>query len=300
MNVRKWKTEISELERRALGSPRFDVNRPHEMLKPAPSRRAFTLIELLVVIAIIAILAALILPALSAAKQKAQRIQCANHLNQMGKALRMYVEDFRGYPLYDTSVTWPDGRIIPFGWYRFLEPYYPLYWTNQPYHCPGYKGPITASAVSDLKFGSYAYNYNGTEGTPSLPDLNLYPKAGLGGKPYSYDGVPGYTGPVTLPIAETDVKVPSEMFAISDARQIFTQSILASFDTTNTWFGSPLMFVDLSLDGATVRTPNLHGSVYNVLYCDGHVTGWQKTQLFDANKTAPHWNNNNERLWLPP
>lgn len=59
------------------------------------SVRAFTLVELLVVIAIIGILAALLLPVLSRAKERARRVQCLNHMGQIGLAMHLYASENR-------------------------------------------------------------------------------------------------------------------------------------------------------------------------------------------------------------
>jgi prepilin-type N-terminal cleavage/methylation domain-containing protein/prepilin-type processing-associated H-X9-DG protein len=115
-------------------------------------RRAFTLVELLVVVGIIAVLIALLMPTLNRARESARRIQCLSNLRQLGTAVMMYTQEFKGR--FPGAWDWHPRPTGPGGTFEG-----PLL----KYHNNG-GVPVLYTCPSDDPLshrGSYPYTYTG-------------------------------------------------------------------------------------------------------------------------------------------
>jgi type II secretory pathway pseudopilin PulG len=266
----------------------------------------FTLAELIVVIAFIAIVAAMLLSALSQATLKVRSTFCKNTLHKMGLAIQMYAEDNESiYPAYQTR----KGDL----WETALIPYYPVTWSNRLNQCPAYTGLLPEDwPVRDPGGGmvsSYGYNTWGVTWEPvRIPAVNYCLGLGVDAVRISEErrSWGGATEETPQFHRESQVTAPSELYAFMDARGS-PITVRSGNATTQVWAGWD------STDGTPVTagvypflqgTPQ-HGSYFNVLSCDAHVSAVRLSDLFEAAprpgqssqpgwKSARKWNIDNQ------
>ena len=80
------------------------------------ARRGFSLVEVLVVIAVVGVVCAMLLPAVMAAREASRRLQCLNHLRQVGLALHQYHDSAGSLPMGYVAGPSPDPLETAPGW----------------------------------------------------------------------------------------------------------------------------------------------------------------------------------------
>ncbi|MSU62924.1 MAG: prepilin-type N-terminal cleavage/methylation domain-containing protein [Pedosphaera sp.] len=222
---------------------------------------AFTLIELLIVIAIIAILASLLMPALSRAKSSAHRVQCVNHLRQLGLATQMYWDDNEGRAFRWRGAVTNGGRIYWFGWME-----------------DGIEGTRRFDSRQSALF-PYLLG-RGVDVCPAFNYSSSRVKLKATGASYGY----GYNLLLSVPLNEPAINIShitrmSDLVLLADAAQVNTFQAPASP-------GHPMLeeFYYLSTNEPTVHFR--HQQKANAVFADGHV-GAEKPLPGSLDETLP-------------
>jgi prepilin-type N-terminal cleavage/methylation domain-containing protein/prepilin-type processing-associated H-X9-DG protein len=261
--------------------------------------RAFTLIELLVVIAIIAILAALLLPALASAKQRAQRIQCASQMKQLGTGFTIFIGD--NQDRYPPAAFSTGNYTYQLSWDDYLNKYIGGSDSDSDLElgissmgipkilkCPADQIQIT---ISWATFGQRrTYSMNGDDlVSPTTAGLPSQPTHGVGILMQDQSGAicpwdaPGYKGAIVLDPAGTILLAeqpeggniagnacPSfcagpEGPASSSAVTLPEGTVAVSNDQ------NPYQIVTGGTAAYGSMAYGLHGHEFNYLFHDGHV-----------------------------
>lgn len=210
------------------------------MKRQTNSQRAFTLVELLVVIGIIAILISLLLPSLNRARRAAVSAKCMSNLRQLGNAMQIYVQTYKGCftPKYSTDgtrdgnwnnasdpnlyVSWDDllgiydGRKL--NWDQQKMSYCPKASMDQIWSCdedPGARADTAGYSVNKRSYGINTRVVAVYSQNPINPSWSMY-----------------------RPLKQHEVKRPSETILMFDRPSSGVRGFASSADDVFNWLGA--------------------------------------------------------------
>jgi prepilin-type processing-associated H-X9-DG protein len=245
------------------------------------------LIELLLIIPIVGILAALLLAAVAQAKDRAQRIQCANNVWQLGLALQGFMTDNQVYPLFinigSRNGNYPEHNA---SWEAALQHSELSTSTNRVssgrylsqgvWKCPAVFKPH--SFPTNRFYSCYGYNAYGMSAQTDASAL------GVGGH-YLWN-FPHNTRWPAPPVNENEIVSPSEMMAIGDGFEGGNGIVRDAVSMLWRTYG---LTDDL---GSTKRAQACHQGRANAVFCDGHVESPTLQFLFEdtSDEALRRWN----------
>ncbi|WP_437185043.1 DUF1559 domain-containing protein [Planctomicrobium sp. SH668] len=123
------------------------MNARSELQRQSSHRSAggFTILELLICVALVAVLLALVFPVLGTVRESSRRVQCSNHLKQIGLAIQGYHESFGYLP---PAWRWHESRKTLFGW---LPPLLPYLGQQEVFHQINFSKPLEHEEHSGLR-----------------------------------------------------------------------------------------------------------------------------------------------------
>jgi prepilin-type processing-associated H-X9-DG protein/prepilin-type N-terminal cleavage/methylation domain-containing protein len=261
------------------------------MKRRSISYPAFTLVELLVVIAIIAVLIAILLPALTRVKQQAQQTACASNLRQLGQGMTMYTGQYRYFPgcIFGNTGVASDAACWPVRLRNMLGG------NQRVFYCPAQDlscqwiqdAPGTQIALASDAATNFGYQL----GERLLLDGGTYFSYGYNAGGCGVLGSPGrgmgndfLTGSRFTPGARraTQMKQPAQFIMITDSEpDAYTDCYIGPFEA----------------NGARITSVgDIHRGGCNVLFGDGHVQWYLRTELMVANPRVPD-DAQKQRMW---
>lgn len=248
-------------------------------------KRAFTLIELLVVISIIALLLSVLLPSLNKAREIARRTVCGNHMNTIGYANQIYVNNWNDncVPVIDTTVPRPEGTKGSFTYYCWVAnkdfrdylsldqhnsaKYQGRYETDtilpDEFYCPSDK--VAKEEQISSRGVMVSYGYNSTQWKSVMENFRW-------DRPTSNDI--SYLG-----YRMTKIKNPSRKLAFVDAVDWYVYWSSANPKYWDEW-GQVNSDDYLNYAGVSGVTTYRHNEGANVLFFDSHVQYLSKEEIF--------------------